>query len=223
MRIEIRNNSVLIDGYVNAVARDSHIMLDDNGERFIEQIKPKVFQRAIEKSDDITCLLNHEDDRVLGSTKQGNIELFEDNIGLRAICKISDSEIIEKAKNEKLRGWSFGFEDLKHSEELIKDDKGNDSLKRRFVEDMNLFEISIIDEKRIPCYVGTSIQTRARIPTKIQYRSMLFKPKIFQIDGDEARKEDQNISKTQKDKSIKNRSIDYSIYENIIKNFGGSL
>ena len=28
MRIEIRNDSVLIDGYVNAVARDSRPMLD---------------------------------------------------------------------------------------------------------------------------------------------------------------------------------------------------
>ena len=34
MRIEIRNDSVLLDGYVNAIARDSRPMLDDNGEKF---------------------------------------------------------------------------------------------------------------------------------------------------------------------------------------------
>ena len=39
MRIEIRNDSVLIDGYVNAVARDSRPMLDEKGEKFVEQIK----------------------------------------------------------------------------------------------------------------------------------------------------------------------------------------
>ena len=33
MRIEIRNDSVLLDGYVNAVARDSRPMLDENGEK----------------------------------------------------------------------------------------------------------------------------------------------------------------------------------------------
>ena len=38
MRIEIRNDSVLLDGYVNAVARDSRPMLDENGEKFVEQI-----------------------------------------------------------------------------------------------------------------------------------------------------------------------------------------
>lgn len=165
LRIEIRNDSVLLDGYVNAVARDSRPMLDDNGEKFVEQISPKTFQRAVEKSNDILCLLNHEPSRKLGSTKEGNIELFEDNIGLRAICKITDSEVIKKAKENKLRGWSFGFEALKEHEEVLEH-----GLKRRFVDDMNLFEVSIIDDRKIPCYVGTSIETRADKNPKIEYR-----------------------------------------------------
>ena len=110
MRIELRNDSVVLDGYVNAVARDSRPMLNDQGERFVEQIMPKTFQRALEKTDEVLCLLDHIHSRVLGSTKQGNIELFEDNIGLRAICNITDGEVIDKAREEKLRGWSFGFE-----------------------------------------------------------------------------------------------------------------
>ena len=193
MRIEIRNDSVLLDGYVNAVARDSRPMLDENGEKFVEQISPKTFQRAIEKNDDILCLLNHESARVLGSTKQGNIELFEDNIGLRAICKITDSEVIEKAKQNKLRGWSFGFEAVKEHEEPIKE-----GLKRRFIDEMNLAEVSIIDERKIPCYVGTSIETRAEKQTKLEYRGEDFKAKI--VDSTE-----------QKPK------IDYSKYEKILE------
>ena len=110
MRIEIRNGSVLLDGYVNAVARDSRPMLDENGEKFVEQICPKTFQRAVEKSDDILCILNHEPNRKLGSTKEGNIELFEDNIGLRAICKITDSEVIKKQKKI---NYGVGVLDLK--------------------------------------------------------------------------------------------------------------
>ena len=177
MRIEIRNDSVLHDGYVNAVARDSRPMLDEHGEKFVEQIVPKTFQRAIEKNDDIFCLLNHESSRVLGSTKKGNIELFEDNIGLRAICKITDSEVIEKAKDNKLRGWSFGFEAVKEHEEKL-----NDNLKRRFVDEMNLVEVSIIDERKIPCYVGTSIETRAGKNSKIEYRGEDFVPKIIDLE-----------------------------------------
>ena len=90
----------------------------------------------MEKSDDILCLLNHEPSRKLGSTKEGNIELFEDNIGLRAICKITDSEVIKKAKENKLRGWSFGFEAVKEHEESIKD-----GLKRRFVDESRVREM----------------------------------------------------------------------------------
>lgn len=193
MRIEIRNDSVLLDGYVNAVARDSRPMLDENGEKFVEQISPKTFQRAIEKNDDILCLLNHEPSRILGSTKDGNIELFEDNIGLRAICKITDREVIEKAKKNKLRGWSFGFEAVKEHEEPIKE-----GLKRRFIDEMNLAEVSIIDERKIPCYVGTSIETRAEKQTKLEYRGEDFKAKI--VDSTE-----------QKPK------IDYSKYEKILE------
>ncbi len=193
LRIEIRNDSVLLDGYVNAVARDSRPMLDEHGEKFVEQIVPKTFQRAIEKNDDIFCLLNHEPTRVLGSTKKGNIELFEDNIGLRAICRITDSEVIEKAKNNKLRGWSFGFEAVKEHEEKL-----NDNLKRRFVDDMNLVEVSIIDERKIPCYVGTSIETRSDKNSKIEYRGEDFVPKIIDLETP--------------------TKIDYSEYEKALEN-----
>ena len=188
MRIEIRNGSVLLDGYVNAVARDSRPMLDENGEKFVEQISPKTFQRAVEKSDDILCLLNHEPSRILGSTKEGNIELFEDNIGLRAICKITDSEVIKKAKENKLRGWSFGLEVVKEHEEPIKD-----GLKRRFVDDMNLFEVSIIDDRKMPCYIGTSIETRANKNSKTEYRG-----------------------RTVSAFCLKERQVDYSNYEKIL-------
>ena len=48
MRIEIRADSVLIEGYVNAVARDSRPMRDrKTGKRFVEQIVPGVFERAL--------------------------------------------------------------------------------------------------------------------------------------------------------------------------------
>lgn len=188
MRIEVRNNKVLLDGYVNAVERDSRPMLDEKGEKFVEQIKAKAFQKAIERSEDIKCLLNHEQSRQLGSTKQGNIELFEDNIGLRAICEITDSEVIEKAKKGGLQGWSFGFEVLKEYAESIKE-----GLKRRFVEDMNLYEVSIIDSRGIPCYIGTSIETRAN--KKIEYRSENFKAKILNYQ----------------------QKPDYSSYESILK------
>jgi len=155
MRIEIRNDSVEIDGYVNAVGRDSRPLRDrSTGQRYLEQIVPGAFQRALSRNE-VKLLLNHDHDRVLGSTED-NLELHEDTIGLRAHAVITDAEVIQKAKDHKLRGWSFGFYERGASEE-----DAREGMKRRFVEDMELVEVSIIDDRKIPCYDGTSIETRS--------------------------------------------------------------
>ena len=108
MRIEIRNDSVLLDGYVNAVERESKPIPSERG-LFIEKIKSGAFQRSLDKRPNVDLLLNHNSNKKLGSVEQGNLELFEDNIGLRAICTVYDEDVIQKAKNKQLRGWSFGF------------------------------------------------------------------------------------------------------------------
>lgn len=155
MRIEIRSDSVVIEGYVNAVGRDSRVMKDrKTGKRFVEQIRPGAFKRALEQNE-VQLLLNHDEARNLGST-ESNLTLYEDSIGLKARAEITDAEVIEKAKKKKLRGWSFGFYERDASEE----DAGN-VLERRFVEEMELREVSIIDERKIPCYEGTSLEMRA--------------------------------------------------------------
>ena len=105
MRVEIRADSVLIEGYVNAVGRDSKILSDKTGLRFVEQIVPGAFARALTKND-VDILLNHDGNKVLGST-QTNLSLEEDSIGLKARAVITDTEVIEKARAKKLKGWSF--------------------------------------------------------------------------------------------------------------------
>ncbi len=154
MRIEIRSDKVIIDGYVNAVARDSRPIRDKSGKRFVEQIVPGAFERAL-KRNEVKLLLNHDMARNLGST-QTNLQLYEDNIGLRAHAEVTDPEVIKKARQKKLRGWSFGFRELDATEETIKE-----NLCRRFVEEMELVEVSILDERKTPAYRGTSIETRA--------------------------------------------------------------
>lgn len=155
MRIEIRNDSVLLDGYVNAVGRDSKPIITPHG-KVVEQIEPRAFERALERTQNVDLLLNHNKERKLGSTKDGNLTLFEDNIGLRAICTVTDVEVIQKAKEKKLKGWSFG-------QYVNKDqiEQRADNIPRRHVQDLDLFEVSIIDDRMSPCYIGTSIEQRA--------------------------------------------------------------
>ena len=59
MKIEVRENKVIIDGYVNAVERFSKVLHDRDG-NFIEKIMPKVFQRALEKNDEVKVLINNK-------------------------------------------------------------------------------------------------------------------------------------------------------------------
>lgn len=159
MKVEIRDDSVKIDGYVNAVERDSKVLRDKDG-AFIEKIKAGVFQRALERAKKtgyaVKVLLNHNYDRELTSTRESTTKIFEDTIGLRCQCEIRDAEVIEKAKAGKLTGWSFGFMCLRD------DRKQNDGdIAHRDVRELELREVSILDDSKIPAYNGTSIETRS--------------------------------------------------------------
>ena len=164
MKIEIRSNSIVLDGYVNAVERNSRVLLTPLKEKFVETIKSGAFKRALENADDVKLLFNHLTKRCLGSIKQGNLELFEDSIGLRAICTIYDDEIIEKAKNGELRGWSFGFVSLKDSWQ-----KGDGDIQYRSVEELEIAEVSILD--KTPAYIATTIETRNDQDVFIEHRN----------------------------------------------------
>ncbi|WP_308000875.1 HK97 family phage prohead protease [uncultured Clostridium sp.] len=169
MRIEIRNDSVVLDGYVNVVDRESKPIPSVKG-KFIEKIKPGAFQRSLEKRANVDLLLNHDKNRKLGSTSEGNLELFEDNIGLRAICTVTDQDVIDKAKNKELRGWSFGFYAEKDKLESVEN-----GYERRIVEELDLFEVSIVDNTKNPAYAGTSIEMRDDNEVFIENRTTEFK------------------------------------------------
>lgn len=164
MQIEIRSDSVIVRGYVNAVERDSRALQTPKG-NFVEQVRSGVWQDAIKKNDDIPILLNHNWNRKLGSTKD-NLKLKEDNIGLYAEARILDKDVIEKAKNDKLVGWSFGFKANKQSW-----GKTDNDMDRRYLDDITLFEVSILDNTRTPAYYGTSLEARDNEEITIEQRS----------------------------------------------------
>lgn len=193
MKVEIRNNSVHIEGYVNVVERDSRILPSPKG-KFIEQVKAKTFQRALEKSENVDLLFNHKQDRKLGSIKDGNVKLWEDEIGLRAEVDISDPEVIDKAKKKELRGWSFAFTTLKDSWE-----EGKDGIQRRYLEDITLPEVSLLSIT--PAYIATSIEIRGEDNIITEQRNII-EDSIEFIESQEEKREN---------------TIDYSIYETEIE------
>lgn len=153
MRIEIRNDKAILEGYVNAIERESKILQSRAG-RFIERIRKGAFFNALKRNDDVHVMLNHERD--LGSQKQGNLELTEDAIGLKARAEITDAEVIEAARNDELTGWSFGFLDIPGGVE----ERDIDGIRHRDVKDMDLREVSILTRTHSPAYEGTLIMAR---------------------------------------------------------------
>ncbi len=155
MKIEVRNDKVVIDGYVNAVGRDSRPISSPMG-KFVEQVEPGAFRSSLAKRKDVELLLNHRKDRRLGSTGGGELKLTEDNIGLRAHAEVSDSEVVEKARSGRLRGWSFGM--YAGNDEF--EERAGD-IPRRHLKELDMFEVSLIDDSMLPCYAGTSVECRA--------------------------------------------------------------
>lgn len=198
MEIRIKDGAVEIDGYVNAIERKSKPLKCRLGE-FVERIKKGAFKRAIERNDDIHILLNHDWERDLGGTKEGNLELTEDAIGLRARATITDSDVVAKAKAGDLVGWSFGFTDRDVD---THDEQG---VLTRDVNDLDLYEVSLLDRTKTPAYEGTLVSVRA--DNNVQYHG---DPCITAINTrDDSSNDTQEVT------------IDYSQYEQLINEMKG--
>lgn len=206
MQINIREDSVEIDGYVNAVERLSKPLNSRMG-KFVERIRKGAFARALKRNDDVHVLLNHDWTRDLGSTKSGNLELTEDNIGLRAKCTITDRDVIDKAKHGDLVGWSFGFSD-RDVEKTV--ERG---MLTRDVNDLDLYEVSILDRSRVPAYDGTLITAR-----DAGSEEQMFVTELFDDTEKPDNERDDGVSRETKndDVSRETKEVDYSKYKAII-------
>lgn len=183
MKIEIRNGKAHISGYVNAVGRDSRPIPTATGE-FVEMIEPGAFGEALKRANNVDIMLNH--DRKFGSTTEGNLKLKEDTIGLYAEAETDDAEVVRAAKENRLVGWSFGMYVEKQEME-----SREGKIPRRHVQQLDLEEVSIIDNRKLPCYAGTSVECRADKQVLTETRAVEDTAEISDHDGkpDEKRAE----------------------------------
>lgn len=219
MEIRVKKDSVEITGYVNAVERASKPLMSRVGQ-FIERICKGAFKKALNRNNDVHILLNHDWNRDLGSTKQGNLELEEDNIGLRVKATITDPEVIQKARNGELVGWSFGFQDREVENTIER------GMPYRAVKDLDLAEVSILDKRKKPAYDGTLIMARDDIE-ELHFRGEDFIDEVSireelptdqtgeEITQSEVQEEPKVEEQPKQQEVVEN--IDYSKYENMIK------
>lgn len=207
MEIKLRNDSVEITGYVNAVERNSKPLWSRLGQ-FVERICKGAFANALKRNDDVLLMLNHDSSRVLGSQRQGNLELEEDSIGLRARAIVTDPEVIRSARQGDLVGWSFGFMDTIDGVEMSIDDETR--LPLRKLRDLDLREVSILDRTKSPAYEGTLVMARSE---DVQFLGDPILGDIVTTDMTEVREEPEQAEPE--------ANIDYSKYEEWITEMKG--
>lgn len=168
MKVELRADGIVhISGYVNVTGRESRPVMTKHG-KIPEVIEPGSFQRAIDANEvGISVLLDHDASRRLAGTADHTLTLYEDNIGLRAETEITDPEVIEAAKNKKIRGWSFNMKNIVDEVE-----ERADKLPLRHVKSFDMDEISLV-VKKIPVYSATSVEIRADEEADVEERSMM--------------------------------------------------
>lgn len=206
MNIRITDNTVEIEGYVNAVERLSKPLWSRRGD-FLERIRKGAFERALKRNDDVRFLLNHNWNRDLGGTKDGKVELNEDNIGLHIRATIDDPEVVQKAKRNELIGFSFGFEDRDI------DEHSENGMITRDVNDLDLYEVSVLDRTKTPAYDGTLINVR---DSEGEQAKKIYFGETF---TDEINIKDDSPEKRELTENVK--PIDYSEAEKIISEMKG--
>lgn len=210
MEIRVKDDSVEITGYVNAIERKSKPLWSRIGQ-FVERICKGAFKRALERNDNVRILLNHDINRDLGGTKDGNLELTEDNIGLRVRTVITDPYVVREAHAGNLDkwGWSFGFYD--REVELKNDENG---FPLRDVLDLDLEEVSLLDRSCTPAYDGTLVAVRS--DDKSIYYGEAFMDDIQVRSEPEETKETKETEPKQAS-LVEDKQINYDKFERLIE------
>jgi HK97 family phage prohead protease len=203
MEIRVKDDHVEIEGYVNAIERNSRPLWSRIGQ-FMERVCKGAFTKALERNDDVKLLLNHDRERELGSTKQGNLELHEDSIGLHARAIITDEDVCMKARNGDLVGWSFGFYDTPGGVEQSIDEETR--LPVRKLRDLDLREVSILDRKKCPAYEGTLVAVRSDEKAMFISETCADDINIRESEQSEHHENDADI-----------KVIDYSVFDDMIE------
>lgn len=82
-------------------------------ESYREKLLPGAFKKAVAERQDVVCLVNHEQDKLLGRTTSGTLQLGEDSKGLSFRCSLPNTQLgrdtHELVQRGDLNGCSFSF------------------------------------------------------------------------------------------------------------------
>jgi Escherichia/Staphylococcus phage prohead protease len=140
----------------------------DIGGLFVERFEPGAFRASIERRDDATALVDHDQSNLLGRVRSGTLRVTESPAGLEYSIAVPETtlgaDLLVLAQRGDLSGISVGFRARKEG--------WSDANTRKIIE-ADLLEISVL-RGREPAYSGTSISLRGQnMLRERRLRSML--------------------------------------------------
>lgn len=157
-----------ICGYINKFNTRSQYM------GFYEEVSSNAFDNTLADGHNIYAMYNHDDSKILGSTRSGNLRLFTDEIGLRFELDINENisyakDLYELVSNNDINGCSFGF--YVNDDSWSRTDEGIDL---RTINEVELIEVTITP---FPAYLDSEASCRSYDKFKEQQAEELRKAK----------------------------------------------
>ena len=138
-----------------AIVYDSPTQIEDQLGRYSERIKRGAAKRALSERQSVPLLVNHDDRGVPLARFPGSMRLTEDDRGVRVDATLdlrspSAMDVAVALERRDFRGMSFAFS--------AKQDRWNSRYDEREVEDLDLFDVSIVTT---PAYLATTAKLRS--------------------------------------------------------------
>jgi uncharacterized protein len=116
---------------------------------FTEYVRPGAFKRSLQSRNRMMLLWNHDTSNPLASTRNGSLQMIEDERGLKVTATLPDTtlgrDISELVRTGVVDSMSFGFS--------VKKDSWSQDGQVRYLEDVTLWEVSLVST---PAYESTA-------------------------------------------------------------------
>ena len=152
--LDTSSGSLKVEGLVNKTESWSHVL--GTRKKFREKIVKGAFMKALSTENRIDFLAEHNASKILATTENNSLELWEDDEGLKMraeICPTSyGTDMYELMKSKIVNHMSFGFKVVSDKWKKL-----SNGVYERVIEELQLLEVSAV---RNPAYPQSSITAR---------------------------------------------------------------
>lgn len=132
---------------------------------FREKVLPGAFRSAVDGGQDVRCLFNHDDSKVLGRVKSGTLRLADTPEGLAFRCQLDPNNTEHRNLHASVKrgdidacSWGFSIADGDDDFSDGYDDDGKRCVIRSIRNVSNLYDVSVVTH---PAYPSTTVDARA--------------------------------------------------------------